>query len=288
MAGFFKTLDRLSGGAEGRLPDFLSTHPNPIDRYGKVRTNAGRFQNKKPGEYTINREGYLRLIDGIVYGPDPRQGFVENQMFYHPELKFQFPVPLSWKYVNSPQQFQMGSADQKALMILTLAQEKSLAEAARNFAEKNKLRQMDIRNTTINGLQAIVQLCDQVPQQPQQGQPQQQGQAQQPTVRIVTGFIMHDNLIYKLHGVAEVKDFANYDPIFSSVIKGFNVLTDPVRLGAKAEKIRIKTVQQTASFKDVMLGMGLPEKRVNELSIVNGMLPTDQVQAGTQIKMVEK
>ena len=175
MADFFLTLNRLGGGDDGtqRVPSFLSTHPDPVDRNKKVQAMAQDFQAKHPGNFIVNRDGYLKMIDGILYGEDPNQGFVENNVFYHPQLKFQFPIPTGWKYQNSPSQFQMASADQKAMMIMTLAPEKTLAEAATNFIQKNKLRGLSQQNTTINGLPAIVQVADQV-QDAQQQQVQSQ------------------------------------------------------------------------------------------------------------------
>ena len=47
------------------------------------------------------------LYEVITYGEDPRQGFVENNTFYHPDLKFQFPFPKGWTLVNSPMQVQI-------------------------------------------------------------------------------------------------------------------------------------------------------------------------------------
>ena len=171
MADFFGTLDRLSGGAEGRLPTFLSTHPDPGDRNKKVRAMAIDFQQKNPGQYAVNRESYLKLIDGIIYGEDPKQGYVVNNVFYHPELKFQFPIPQGWKYQNTPQQFQMASADGKAMMLMTLSQEKTPEAATQAFATQYKLQVVDSKSTTINGLPAVIQVADQVPAQ-QQGQQQ--------------------------------------------------------------------------------------------------------------------
>ena len=129
MADFFQTIDRLSGGNNGGIPTFLSTHPNPADRNKKVHELATKWQqssNVTPANLKVNRDGYLRMIDGIVYGEDPRQGYVESNIFYHPELKFQFPVPQEWQLQNMASQVQMAPKDGKALMFMTLANEKSL------------------------------------------------------------------------------------------------------------------------------------------------------------------
>ena len=66
----------------------------------------------------VNRNSYLKMIDGIMYGDDPKQGFVENSVFYHPDMKFLLPVPSQWKSVNSPAQFQMAPEDGKAMLSL--------------------------------------------------------------------------------------------------------------------------------------------------------------------------
>ena len=122
MADFFGTLNRLSEQAGQRIPTFMSTHPDPLDRYGKVHQEADKWQKKyNPNELKVNREGYLQMIDGLVYGEDPRQGFVENNVFYHPELKFQYPVPSGWQTQNSPQQVLHAPEGGKGIIFFTLA-----------------------------------------------------------------------------------------------------------------------------------------------------------------------
>ncbi len=181
MAAFFNTLGRLSAGEDGsqRIPTFMSSHPDPGDRFTKVNALATDFQLKNQGTYKAERESFLRLVDGITYGEDPRQGYVQSNTFYHPELKFQFPVPTGWKYVNTPSQVQMASPDQKAMMLMTLSGEKTLDAAAQGVVKEYNLKVLDQRNVQINGMQAIVQIADQIPANQQQGV--QQGQAMTPT-----------------------------------------------------------------------------------------------------------
>ena len=181
MANFFNTLDRLSGDQSERLPTFLSTHPDPADRNQKVGELAKEWKAKVgSSNYKVNRDSYLRMIDGIVYGDDPRQGYVENDQFYHPELKFQYSVPRGWKTVNSPQQVQMAPSDGKAMIILTLGQGKTLKEAAQKFLTDNKLTLVESQNTTVNGLNALAIISDQLPEQSQQMGATQQSVAQKP------------------------------------------------------------------------------------------------------------
>ncbi|MEL6675283.1 MAG: M48 family metalloprotease [Bacteroidota bacterium] len=185
MADFFHTLERLSANPNGeRLPEFLSTHPDPANRFENVGKMAEEWQAKPEYQgksFTINRDSYLKMIDGMIYGDDPKQGYVDNFVFYHPELKFQYNVPRNWKTVNSPQQVQMATEDGKAMMVLTLAQGDNMQQAAQKFAEEHQLTVVDSRQTTVNGLSALAVVSDQIPQQ-QQGQQYQQSAANQPTV----------------------------------------------------------------------------------------------------------
>ena len=69
------------------IPTFLSTHPDPGDRFNKVHQMAGEYQATRESNMPlkVGRNEYLKLIDGIVYGEDPRQGYVESNVFFHPQ-----------------------------------------------------------------------------------------------------------------------------------------------------------------------------------------------------------
>ena len=284
MAGFFKTIGRIQEAAGASIPTFLSTHPDPGDRYKKVTEMAIAAQQANPSKsYDINRDGYLRRIDGIVYGEDPRQGYIENNNFYHPELKFEFPIPSGWKTKNSPIQFQMASSDQKAMMLMTLATEKTLEAAATAVAQNHKLKVLDQQNTTINGLQAIIQVGDQVPETAANGQ-----QSAQNAVRVMTAFIAYNGLNYIIHGVAALADFPQYERTFTNTMMGFKTLTDYSKINVKPNRVRIKTVYKDGTLLDALRAFNMPEKKHKELAILNGMELTDRVSRGMLIKTIEK
>ena len=288
MAGFFQTIGRIQEAAGANIPTFMSTHPDPGDRFNNVTAMAIETQKANPNKtYDVNRDGYLRRIEGLVYGPDPRQGYVENNTFYHPELKFEFPVPLDWQTQNSPTQFQMASKDQKALMILTLSAEKTLEEASNALVQKHKLKLIDRRNTNINGLQAIVQVGDQVPEATQGTQPTPQ-QIAENTTRIMSTFIAYNGMNYVIHGVAGVADFPNYERYFSTTMNGFRTLTDYNKINVTPNRIRVKTVYTDGTLLDALRAFNMPEKQHAELAIINGMELTDRVTRGMLIKTIGK
>ncbi len=88
------------------------------------------------------------MINGIVYGEDPRQGYVEGNIFYHPDLKFKFPFPAGWKLENTPLQVTMVPGDNKALILFTLSQQKTLQAAADSTIAQIGLTLQESRKTS--------------------------------------------------------------------------------------------------------------------------------------------
>jgi predicted Zn-dependent protease len=275
MAGFFNTLQRQgqqAGAAE--LPAFLSTHPNPGDRNVDVAKKATEWkQQLNLTNPKVNRNEYLRRIEGLVYGEDPKQGFLENNIFYHPELRFQFNIPADWNYQNTPQRVNFAPKDGKAMMFMTLAQGSNLQQAASTALQGFQLQATGSREVSVNGLPA---LAVEAAQQQQQGG----------VIRTLSYFIQYGSSIYHIIGIASQADYPNYSGTFNSVMQSFRQLTDASKLNRQPERIRIKTVGQTATLQQVLRGYNMPERRLEELAILNGMRLTDQVQQGTLIKIV--
>jgi predicted Zn-dependent protease len=283
MADFFITLQRKQEEAgNSPLPSFLSTHPDPGDRYNTVNKLAAAEKKKQNlANAQINRNNYLKMIDGMIYGEDPKQGFVENSTFYHPELKFQYAIPTNWGYQNSPQQVQMGPKDGGAMMVLTLAPGSNLEEAAQQTLQRYQLKALEAKQVTVNGLSAIAMVADHQPQQQQQ-------QQQQQAIRTLTYLIQHGGNIYSLMGVSPEATFNNYFQLFTNSGQSFKPLTDSEKLNRKPERIKIVTVSQGTTLSQALRSNKVPDARMNELAVLNGMQLTDQVSSGTMIKVIGK
>ncbi|HMJ46221.1 MAG TPA: M48 family metalloprotease [Ferruginibacter sp.] len=278
MADFFITLERQGAKSESaELPEFLSTHPNPGDRNVSVNKLAAEWKQKlNLTNPLVNRNTYLQRIEGLVYGEDPRQGYLENNIFYHPELKFQFPVPQGWNYQNTPQRVQMAPKDGKALLMMTLAQGNNLQEAANAFVQQNNLQVLESRNVNVNGLTAIAIVSDPKPEQGQQAQ----------AIRILSYLVQYNNLIYLILGVSSTADFNQFTPYFTNTMEGFRQLTDQTKLTKKPERIRIKTINGSTTLEQALRNLSVADKRLEELAILNGMKLTDRVTPGMLIKTV--
>ena len=286
MAGFFHTLDRLQKMSGGEaVPTFMATHPDPQDRFANVTKLADKWQKKlHVTNPKVNRDDYLKMIDGIIYGEDPKQGYVENDVFYHPVLKFQFPTPQHWTFQNTPSQVQMAQKEGKAMMAFRLAEGSSLPDAAQKMLKANQLKAVESKEVNINGLPALAVVADQ-PAQPQQMQ--QAGQPA-PTIRVLAYFIQDQKMIYNFLGYSVQEDFQTYYPTFNSVISNFRKLTDPDKINREPDRIRIKTVAQTGTLQQALQRQKIPTNKMKELALLNGMELTDQVKKGLLFKVIER
>lgn len=281
MADFFGTIARLQEQSGGAIPNFLSTHPDPGERQGRVKELATEWQQKLAGKnFVVNRNEYLQRIDGIIIGEDPRQGYVQSSKFYHPQLKFRFDVPNSWNVANSPSQVQIASPDQNAVVIMALAQANSLEAAAQNDIQQNNLNVISSDRIQINGNDAIAMLSE-VQQQGANGQP---GQA----LSVYSYFIDYGGNIYQFHGLSLRQNFSRYQNALKSVPLSFARLTDPSKLNVRPDRLDIVAAQSSTTLQEILRQYNVPADRYNEFSILNGMQLNDRVPAGMMVKVLQR
>jgi predicted Zn-dependent protease len=276
MANFFNTLKQMQGDPEGgALPTFLSTHPDPYDRYQKVNMWSDAVQaGMDRSSLMVNRDSYLRMIDGMIYGDDPRQGYVENNIFYHPEMRFHFPIPSDWKTENSMSQVEMAPADGKAYMILTLTDATSLQAASDSTLQNFELELVERKTLTLNTMPVMAMVSRQIDPESGEG------------IKVLSYFISYGNLIFTFHGLAELADFDQQVPYFNYSMRNFKVLNDPTKINKSPGRISIRRANRTASLQDLLIASKVPPDRMKEHAMINGM-PLDQtVDNGTLFKLI--
>lgn len=276
MADFFNTLDRMQEQSGQEVPGFLSTHPHPAERYETVRKLAENWRQKaNVSNPQVNRDRYLRMIDGIVYGEDPRQGFVENNVFYHPEMRFSYPIPSGWALQNTPQQVQMAPPDGSALMILTLAQGQDLEAAANQTLQNYELTAVESQKLNVNGFNTIAVVADQA------------AEGRQP-LRVLFYLIQDRDKIYNFLGAATSASFNDLAPVFQSTMNNFSRLTDQDKLNRQANKIRVVEARTGGPLSKALKEHGAADSDLEELAILNGMSLDEPVQQGMLFKVIEK
>ncbi len=279
MADFYQVLVKMNlASHQGGIPTFLSTHPDPGDRYNAVKRDAARWQEELDrSDWSVNADSYLRLLDGMVYGEDPRQGYADGQVFYHPDLRFSFSFPEGWTLQNSPMQVRIAPPGDKALIVFAQAQGNTLDEAAQNTINQLDLNVLERSTTTVNGMAAISILANQT----------QQGQAgQQQTIKVRSSFIEDGDHFYVFHGVSKEEDFDQHKQAFSATMDGFKKLTDPARLNVQPDRLSVREVTSRNSLVNILSSWNVPADQIDEMAFLNNMEPSDQIEAGTLIKVV--
>jgi predicted Zn-dependent protease len=276
MASFFETLERMNPGSDrSGLPSWFSTHPNPEDRVKAVRIRSKEWQQKLGiTDLKLNRDQYFRTIDGLVFGDDPRQGYVAEHVFYHPDLRFQFPVPANWKINNTPSNVQMVSTGQEAVILFIMTKGTSPYDAARTFVSKNKARVIRTEAIYINGLPSERLFSD--------------VQTQKGVVRVLSYFIQRGKEIFVFHGLTSPGLFQKFEFIFDGTIRNFRELSDPKRINVKPDRIRIRVAGTSDRLENLLRSFGVPNEKLKETALLNGKDLNESIPANTMLKVVER
>ncbi len=275
MAEFFRTLDALSG--DQRLPGWASTHPDPGDRYGTVLQLTSEWQaSVGGGEFRTDRNGYLERLEGLVFGQNPRQGFVHDGVFVHPDLAFRFPVPDSWKLINTAAAVQMGAPDNKAVILFQLAADQSDPDSAATvFLQQNGFAEQSRRSLRISGYNAV-EVVGTVTSQDR-------------TLVVLSTFIAKEQSIYAFYGLSQQADFDRHRSVFTQVSGGFGPLQDAELLNAQPVVVHVIMTGSTARFRDQVEAYPIPDQAGIDpagLALMNGFGLDQAVPPGTFLKVL--
>lgn len=131
--------------------NLLSTHPRTVDRVREAQQATGTLA---PGR--LERDLYLRRIDGMLYGDDPEEGFIRDRTFIHPLLRFRFTAPPGFRLVNSSDRVE-GIGPNGLGMIFDSVREPSGMSMERYLATGPWTRDLDLfdlQGFTVNGMNA--------------------------------------------------------------------------------------------------------------------------------------
>lgn len=270
-AKFFNSLQRISETEGKMLPTWQSTHPDPGDRANRVRELAARTPTATGTAPVVGEEEYLRRLEGIVVGDDPREGFTQNGVFYHPTLRFQFPVAPGWKVDNQKAAVVMADPNGRALMGLRMASEPRARDAAAKFVQGNNVQVASSGDTTINGLPATVVIG--------------QAQTEQGVVGVWNAFIEHEGRVYSMLGYTPTQVFSQMRPTFESVTGGFSPLRDTYALNVQPARLKLVRADRPAplaSFVPTSLPNNLSAEQV---AIMNQLQLNEVVGEGRILKV---
>ena len=271
MPKVFQSLSRISQtGGGGRLPEWLSTHPEPesrIKRTQKVLDTLHLSPNA-----IVGREDYLRQVQGMTFGEDPRQGYFEGSRFYHPQMRFQLTFPEEWKKQNLPQAVMGISPGQDAIIQLGLAGDASPQQAARQFLSQQGVQAGNASTASINGLPAASSYF--------------QAQTEQGQIEGIVSFISYGGQTFGLMGYTPAGKLGAYDRVFQNTIRSFSELRDASKINVQPARMELARVprQMTLEQFNSQYPSSIP---IEQLAIINELEgPASVIPAGRTLKRV--
>ncbi|MBN1205445.1 MAG: M48 family metalloprotease [Myxococcaceae bacterium] len=269
MEDVFRTLDRVGeAGGSGRLPSWLSTHPNPEDRLEWTRARVAQL-GRNLEQLRVAQPEYLRMLQGMAYGQNPRQGFFRGNLFLHPELRFQLEFPQGWQTANQPQAVLGASPNQDAVVGLgTLGGGLSPEQALQQFFAQQGVRALE---APVAGLPPATRYFE--------------AQTEQGVLRGLTSFISWQGGTFQLIGYTVAEQLSHYEPAFRATFTSFRELTDPAVLAVQPARLELVTLEQAMTLEQFQsrYPSTIP---LAELALINGMQPGDTLAAGRMVKRV--
>jgi len=272
MPNVFQTLGRLGqAGGAGKLPEWLSTHPDPGNRVTRLEKLLDTMPLNQR-QLIVDREDYLRRVNGMSFGEDPRQGYFEGSRFYHPQMRFQLTFPEGWKTQNLPSAVVAGSPNQDAIIQLGLAGNASPQQAAQQFLSQQGVQAGDVSTASINGLPATSSYF--------------QAQTEQGAIQGLVSFISYGGQTFGVMGYTPAGKLGSYDRAFQNTIRSFGELRDASKINVSPARVEIVRVprQMTLEQFNAQYPSTIP---VEHLAIINGLEgPSSMIPAGQSVKRV--
>lgn len=89
---------RIQGRDSRSTPEWARTHPLSANRTQRAQAEARG--TGRAGQGLRNRDQFLAQLEGIYVDDDPAQGVIDGRSFTHPDLGFQFIVPVGYRMNN--------------------------------------------------------------------------------------------------------------------------------------------------------------------------------------------
>ena len=270
------TLALLSEGSDRRgVPNWLSTHPEPASRVTEIEGLVAELRAQQTTA-AVNRDGYLRQIDGLTWGEDPREGVVQGSAFLHPDLRFGLQFPDGWEITNGPTQVVAQQPGEQVFMVLQLvenARGRTIDEIAKRQMRDVRYREIEGSLTDINGLGAYVGTFA--------GQSRELGRVRTRVAHIIDG-----TKVYRFAGLTTEALYEQNQRAFETAIRTFRPLSGAEAGEIRPNRIDLYVVRDGDTWQRIAQRVGEDNVTAANLAILNGYPPNEQPRPGERIKIV--
>lgn len=273
-AALFTSLKRISDKYGQSIPNFVSTHPDPGEREASIPELASQWRERGYEQSERNEDRYMELIDGMIFGENPRHGFVEESTFFHPDLEFLFRVPERWDLINQPSQVVLLAPDQEAVTIFAIDSEAvSARDAVRRLLSQDAITTISEEAALSSGewdawrAIADASLSDGTP------------------VRLHIYGVAYGEYVYRFLSYSGREGFAAFEEAFDRLTGSFDRLTDPEKLAVEPVRLRTFRAERSGRFSSFLPDPLPMDIDPLDVAIINQVEPDSEIERGRWLKI---
>jgi predicted Zn-dependent protease len=272
MSEVMRLLEQLSAAeGGGRLPEWQATHPSPANRLQLIESQIATLPQNFSSTI-LNRDSYERLLDGLVFGINPRQGYFTGSQFFHPDLRFRLTFPEGWTLNNGAQAVVGVSPAQDAVVELSQATEPSADAAARAFLSQQGITSGSSGRVSLSGGLSGVRAPF-------------AAATDNGTLRGTVLFVDYGGAVYRMVGYAPEARWSTYQGTAELALQSFQRLTDPAALNVQPQHVDIVTAAGRTTIAALALQRASPVSAAR-LALINQVELQTPLASGRLVKWV--
>ena len=270
------TLGRVEELSDNKgVPNWLATHPAPEDRVARVQ-NFVRDAEAGATRFVTDRDGFLRRIDGLIFGDNPEEGVVRSGSFLHAGLRFAVEFPTGWDITNGATEVVAKQPGTPISMVLRTIQQPvggTIEDVARASMQRAGFHPRSGSQATINGLSAFEGTYEGT--LPDLGR-----------VTMRAAHVRHDRDVYLIAGIAPVDEYPRVEADFSRALQSFRPLTRAEADAIHPNSIDLYTAREGDTWQSIAQQAGEGVINATTLAIMNGHAVNDQPRPSERLKIV--
>ena len=263
-------LDARVAGNSNTVPEWASTHPDPQARVGRALQRA---QETGSTSTLRNRDTFLKALDGVVYGDDPKQGVVDGSRFIHPSLGISFIAPSGFAMVNGTQAVTItGSSGQAQFSGGPYSGKLNdyVASVFKALSKDGSVAPGNIQNTSINGIPAAY------------GMARANSQSGQVDVSVIAYEMSPTSAFHFLMITPAGQGFGP----FNAMVQSYRKISAQEAAAVKARKVSVVTVKSGDTIASLSSRMAYDNYKQERFLTLNALTANSALTAGQKVKIV--
>ena len=258
---------------EKKIPSWARSHPLTADRIARA-TDLARESGLRPDQGRTGAGEYLANIDGLLWGDDPEQGYIDGRAFAHPKLRIAFTAPPGFVLTNTPRAVIVQGDGGRAMFgggPLATGEPLSsyVSKVARALVGNAQVQVGQLQQPRVNGIEAAV-----LPLRGNAGD----GQVD----LAITAYRAGPNAAYHFITL----NAAGHDELFLPLINSFHRLAPEEAAALRPRVVRVVTLGAHDTVPVMAARMAFSDLKTERFLALNGLEPGEPLHVGQRVKVI--